>query len=962
MTKHAAFTIISKNYFSFAKTLAESYKKHHPRNDFLIVLVDRADGYIPPKLACGAEVVELTDLQIPDLSRFIYRYTIIELNTAVKPYAIACLFRRREYDTLVYLDPDIWIFQPLTKVYEALDSASIVLIPHMRRPFFDNGHPNDTSILQSGTYNLGFLGLKRGESTTQMVDWWMTKLYRDCTVDIPNGLFVDQKWMDLVPGFFPDHEILYDRTYNVAYWNLHERRLTRDDSGWKVDGEPLVFFHFSGYSPNDPHTLSKHQNRHQLDNLPELKALTDAYAELLAVNGYEETSSWPYAFETLSNGIRLPLRIVRDIMQWASREKIPTPDPLNEPDAFCRFLMSRRLLPHKPDHVLLYHFLLQRRPDVLTAFPGAQGDSDDRGLQDWLKTSGIAEEKLADILSLEQNDEIADYVADAFHRLRKTNRSDVFTAFKKMWTDDAVFENFAQWFTLHGIAEAGFSGEHTRRIRDAKGGIVRILNIYFLHTDLQDAFPKLWKPSLRQRFVQWLREHQKDFDLSSEEISLFAEFSEARRDLIEKMQFLYQHCGRQRKKNFGFIKTLLNDFGRCSLPDGSPQKNFALLRTLWDAFNSSSPGRVVNFAGYLSAPSGMGESARSMLATLKAADVVVHPMTLPHPRAFDNGLPTKPALFGWPSSRAELSVTVVNADMTSSIETVLPSTYWAAKNIGYWVWETEELPAAFRKSERPFEEIWTPSNYSADGIRRTISKPVKVLPHTLDFAAIDRARSDRPRFCLPENGILFGFFFDPQSILERKNITGLLRAFRKAFRDDDNCYLVLKVNGKGQGAYDYEMVRAQSDWSRILFIEATFSREETYDFMKSLDSYVSLHRSEGFGLTCAEAMAMELPVVASKYSGNLDFMNDQNSLLVPTRVIETTRPYGPYPTGTRWGEPDLEAASVALRSLIDPEYRGDIGRRGAEHVHTALAPRNVGARLQALIEALTEAESGSPSS
>lgn len=278
--------------------------------------------------------------------------------------------------------------------------------------------------------------------------------------------------------------------------------------------------------------------------------------------------------------------------------------------------------------------------------------------------------------------------------------------------------------------------------------------------------------------------------------------------------------------------------------------------------------------------------------------------------------------------------------------------YWAVKNVGYWVWETEELPPTLQKYEKFFDEIWTPSDYSAEGIRHTISRPVKVLPHTLDFAAIDKAASNRSLFGLPESGILFGFIFDPHSVLERKNLMGVVRAFRKAFRDDDNCYLVLKVNGRCAGAYDYEMVRAQADWSRILFVEETYSREETYNFMKSLDVYVSLHRSEGFGLTCAEAMAMGLPVVASKYSGNLEFMRDDNSLLVPTKVIETDRPYGPYPAGTRWGDPDVEVAATMLRSLIERDRRVDVGSRGAESVRQLLSQEAVSASAKSMILAL----------
>ncbi len=201
----------------------------------------------------GAEVIELAHVAIPDISRFVYRYSIMELNTAVKPYVLADLFRRRGYETLLYIDPDIYVFRPLTHVYKALESASIVLTPHMRRPFYDDAMPNDVAILQSGTYNLGFIGLKCGETSRRLLDWWMTKLHTDCVVDIHQGHFVDQKWMDLIPGFFPDHRILYEPGYNVAYWNLHERRLTQRDGEWLVDGQPLRASFTSPAITHSPH-------------------------------------------------------------------------------------------------------------------------------------------------------------------------------------------------------------------------------------------------------------------------------------------------------------------------------------------------------------------------------------------------------------------------------------------------------------------------------------------------------------------------------------------------------------------------------------------------------------------------------------------------------------------------------------------------------------------------------------
>jgi hypothetical protein len=469
MPKHAAVTIVSKNYLAYAQTLASSYKKHHPSHDFLVILVDRADGYTSDLLHDGsAEVIELANIAIPDVSRFIYRYSIMELNTAVKAFVLADLFRRRTYQTLLYIDPDIYIFRPLTHVYEALESASIVLTPHMRRPFYDAAMPSDTAILQSGTYNLGFIGLKNGPTARELLDWWMTKLHTDCIVDIPRGLFVDQKWIDLVPGFFPDHKILYEPGYNAAYWNLHERPITQVNGDWLADGQPLHFFHFSGYSPFAPLQLSKHQSRHQLGGMPTLKRLTDFYGRVLLENGYDESSSWPYAFETLANGVHLPLQIVTAVMQWTVRNKVPTPCPVKEPEAFCRFLMSRDVIPNRQKVVLLFHFLLRARGDVMAAFPNAQWDSDDRGFRDWIDTSGVREYKFQKLLTFIDKNPVTDRVADIFRRLRNSGLEDGEKKVRTIWSDPRSLEDINAWLAAQGARQLRIPRQHCEQLKKAE--------------------------------------------------------------------------------------------------------------------------------------------------------------------------------------------------------------------------------------------------------------------------------------------------------------------------------------------------------------------------------------------------------------------------------------------------------------------------------------------------------------
>src|SRR5262249_21568918 len=159
---------------------------------------------------------------------------------------------------------------------------------------------------------------------------------------------------------------------------------------------------------------------------------------------YRESSAWPYAFETLPNGVRVPLDLVRHVMQWTSRHGIPTPCPIEEPDAFCRFLMSRDVLPNQPKVILLFYFLLQQRGDVVAAYPNGLSDSDDPGFRAWVNSGGIREYKLKELLKYETTPGVQlDLVADAFNQLRKKERSDIFDKFGAMWTDAAALEDFA---------------------------------------------------------------------------------------------------------------------------------------------------------------------------------------------------------------------------------------------------------------------------------------------------------------------------------------------------------------------------------------------------------------------------------------------------------------------------------------------------------------------------------------
>ena len=189
------------------------------------------------------------------------------------------------FDQVVYLDPDIYVYRAMTEVERPLSmSAFMVLTPHLTGFLDDDMYPSEVNIMQSGSFNLGFIALVRHPNLIPFINWWKSKCEFDCVVDIPNGIFVDQKWIDLVPGIFNGVYVLRHEGYNVAYWNLKHRIIEYIGGKYFVNRQPLTFFHFSGLNPLLPEGLSKHQNRFQLKNLGVAIPIITSYCQFVIDN------------------------------------------------------------------------------------------------------------------------------------------------------------------------------------------------------------------------------------------------------------------------------------------------------------------------------------------------------------------------------------------------------------------------------------------------------------------------------------------------------------------------------------------------------------------------------------------------------------------------------------------------------------------------------------------------------
>jgi len=321
MASIGVFTIASKNYLAYVRVLLESVTRIHPEYKVYLCLADKVDGCFDPTIE-PYTIVQADDLSIPHFADFALRYDIMEFNTAVKPFMFRWLFNNTDLDAVIYLDPDIQVFSRLDRLESLLSSpASIVLTPHITKPLEDGKSPSDYSMLQAGVFNLGFIGARRCGESLDFMEWWGRRLVTQCINDLQSNLFVDQKWCDLAPCLLENLKILRDEGYNTAYWNLAQRKVSKNESGvWLSNSFPLVFFHFSGINPLQKQLVSKHQNRFGWSDILEVQPLFEAYNSALMKAGWSETRNWPYAYDLLSDWGKLT-KVLRQLY----RDEVPRP-------------------------------------------------------------------------------------------------------------------------------------------------------------------------------------------------------------------------------------------------------------------------------------------------------------------------------------------------------------------------------------------------------------------------------------------------------------------------------------------------------------------------------------------------------------------------------------------------------------------------------------------------------------
>lgn len=776
------FTICARNYMANAVTLGSSIKFLHPDAKFVIWILDEESVPELPEGITGRSILEC--LTPTEWRKFLLQYDILEYATAVKPSAFLQHFAENN-EIVIYLDPDIFVYRPMVEIFKLLQSDAVAVItPHITEPLpRDNLTPSDLDILRSGVYNLGFLAFRRTEETIAFTNWWKGWLKTHCFNDPRSGVFTDQKWMDFTLSFLKDAVVLRHKGYNVAYWNLPQRKISRTDTGWYADSEPLVFFHFSGFNPQQISALSKHQTRIRVGKNEALYQLCVDYSERVQTIGISYAEEWVPTTFRFENG--------------------------SEFDIVCKKAYANAI---------------------------------------------VSDIEFSDLFGIKEG-------------------------------------SFYRWINEPIETENGDPPFITRYLK----------TLYEMREDVQKAYPDLLGAD-RSGFFHWANKsapHEMGIDVSF--------LDEARR------------------------------------------------------YGSASPTQL-RYIGYLRSEMGVGEAARGYVRALlnqgrdaKLIDVsslAVHrsqDLSLGEMQSF---LTNSPCNF--------INIFHINADELPNVMDHLKFMHGQnSYTIGFWAWETTDFPRKWRDRFSLVNEIWTASNYMAEAISKVSPVPVVCIPHVIQVPEVE---SNRAKMGLAENEFIFLFHFDFLSFAARKNPEGAIEAFRLAFSTEEPVRLVIKSMNAEREPERLNQLITLAENLRVTFINETLDSKTRFQLIQSCDAYVSLHRAEGFGLGIAEAMAMGKPVVATGWSGNMDFMNVSNSLPVRYHLKPLEYDIGPYQSGTLWAEPDLEHAATLMRSLFESKILCDaLGERAKTDVNLYLSEEAVALRLNDRLNLITELYSHSVS-
>ncbi len=363
----------------------------------------------------------------------------------------------------------------------------------------------------------------------------------------------------------------------------------------------------------------------------------------------------------------------------------------------------------------------------------------------------------------------------------------------------------------------------------------------------------------------------------------------------------------------------------------------------------------LNVAGFLTADLGVGESARCMVRAADAAAISTALVPLKLNCKNRLGDPTYEARL---QAENPHDVNVVHLDPPASrdLDHHHGPAFRAGKySIAYFAWELPEFPDAWLPAFDYFDEVWCPSDFTTSALAFKSPVPVLTMPHAISFARpTESTAALRARFKLPADAFLFLTLFDLNSYAARKNPNAAIEAFRKSGLAAQGATLVIKVQNVDANAGEFAALQEKvRDLPGIIFITGTLSRADIYALEAACDCFVSLHRSEGFGLAVAESMYLGKPAIATDWSATAEFVNADNGCPVRARVVTLAENHGPYAKGSTWAEPDVgHAAEHMQRLFADRALVARLGAAARVTMETRFSPEVIGTRYRRRLECI----------
>jgi len=368
----------------------------------------------------------------------------------------------------------------------------------------------------------------------------------------------------------------------------------------------------------------------------------------------------------------------------------------------------------------------------------------------------------------------------------------------------------------------------------------------------------------------------------------------------------------------------------------------------------TTPG--IDVVGFFTSEHGVGEAARTLVNTLRFEKINVSAINYE-----DTESRTEHFFVTDNVSRHHALMMSLNADQLVVARNRFGHEFFENRYvIGQWFWELETAPPWYEPAWPIVDELWAPTRFietllkkaaPGDVTIRHIPLPIKVPRIDVDFT--------RPQLNL-DGRYMFLFVFDLMSIMKRKNPLGLISAYTNAFKQSDGAQLVIKtMNGDKRSEDLQQLLDASASRSDITVIDKVFSSVQTSSLISLSDCYVSLHRSEGLGLTLSEAMSLGKPVIATNYSGNTDFMTDQNSYLLPWTRVLVGDDAGGYNSASTWAEPDEASAISAMRYVYENQQEARFrGARAQEDVLGGHSEAVSGAIMKSRLEEIWKTTNG----